>query len=209
MDSLTERQKGILDFIVTFTGRNGYPPSLREIGERFRIRSTNGVRHHLGVLTEKGYIERDAKRFRSIKVSRADNPGRLVRVPLLGRVAAGELTLAVEEREEMIGLDPELFPSSGIDDLFVLQVSGDSMIRAGIMDGDLAVVSRNAEYWNGDIVVAIVNDEATLKRFHRTGGVIELIPANENYRTITVNGEDEGLTFRVLGKVIGIIRAPL
>jgi len=209
MDPLTERQKGILDFIVTFTGRNGYPPSLREIGERFRIRSTNGVRHHLGVLTEKGYIERDAGRFRGMKVSSAENLGRLVRVPLLGRVAAGELALAVEEHEKTIGLDPDLFPSSGIDDLFALQVSGDSMIDAGIMDGDLAVVSRNSDYWNGDVVVAIVDDEATLKRFHRRGGKVELIPANPNYGTIVVNGEDEGLTFRILGKVIGIIRTPL
>jgi repressor LexA len=206
---LTERQKGILDYIVAFTERSGYAPSLREIGERFRIRSTNGVRHHLGVLSDKGYIERDAGRFRGIKVSSAENLGRLVRVPLLGRVAAGELTLAVEEREETIGLDPDLFPSSGADDLFALQVTGDSMIGAGIADGDLAVVSRNSDYWNGDIVVAIVDDEATLKRFHRMGGKIELIPANENYKTITVNGEDEGLTFRILGKVIGIIRTPL
>lgn len=206
MADLTERRREILEFIQEFTRDRGYPPSLREIGKALGIGSTNGVRYHLTVLAKQGLLTRERRIFRGMRVLSEEALGRLVMIPLLGRVRAGDLEAAVEEREQEIAVDPELFPSHGSRDLFALRVAGDSMIDAGIHEGDLAIVSQESDIKNGDVVVAIVNDEATVKRFRRQGTQIFLHPENPEYDDIVVNGEDEGLSFRVAGKVIGIIR---
>jgi len=203
---MTERRREILEFIQEFTRDRGYPPSLREIGKALGIGSTNGVRYHLTVLAKQGYLTRDRRIFRGMRVLTEQAMGRLMMIPLLGQVHAGDLDLAVEQREQEIAVDPELFPSHGTRDLFALRVVGDSMIDAGIHEGDLAVVSQESDIKNGDIVVAIVNEEATVKRFRRQGAQIFLFPENQEYKPIVVNGEDEGLSFRIAGKVIGIIR---
>lgn len=206
MADLTERRREILEFIQEFTRDRGYPPSIREIGRALGIGSTNGVRYHLTVLARQGYLTRDRRIFRGMRVLAEQAMGRLIVIPVLGQVRAGELDLAVEEREEEVAVDPELFPSHGSRDLFALRVVGDSMIDAGIHEGDLAIVSQQSDIKNGDVVVAIVNDEATVKRFRRQGAQIHLLPENPDYHPIVVNGEDEGLSFRIAGKVIGIIR---
>jgi repressor LexA len=206
MADLTERRREILEFIQEFSRDRGYPPSIREIGRALGIGSTNGVRYHLTVLAKQGYLTRDRRIFRGMRVLTEQALGRLFMIPLLGRVRAGELDLAVEEREEEVAVDPELFPSHGSRDLFALRVVGDSMTGAGIHEGDLAIVSRESDIKNGDVVVAIVEDDATVKRFRRQGAQILLQPENPDYKPIVVNGEDEGLSFRIAGKVIGIIR---
>jgi repressor LexA len=209
MGKLTERRREILEFIQEFTRDHGYAPSLREIGRALGIGSTNGVRHHLDILERDGYLTRDANIFRGMRIVGEESMGRLVMIPLVGRVHAGDLDLAVEEKEDEIAVDPELFPRHGSRDLFALRVVGDSMIGAGIHEGDLAVVSRETDIKNGDIVVARLNEEATVKRFKRQGAQVFLHPENPDYDPIVVNGEDEGLSFQIAGKVIGIIRTNL
>jgi len=209
MSKLTERRREILEFIQEFIRDHGYSPSLREIGRALGIGSTNGVRHHLTILEKEGYLTRDPRIFRGMRIMAEEAMGRLVMIPLVGRVHAGDLDLAVEEREEEIAVDPELFPSHGSRDLFALRVVGDSMVGAGIHEGDLAVVSRETDIKNGDIVVALIDEEATVKRFRRQGAQIHLHPENSDYAPIVVNGEDEGLSFHIAGKVIGIIRTNL
>lgn len=200
MSELTPRQREILEFIKREVQQRGYPPSVREIGQAVGLSSSSTVHGHLGKLEEKGYIRRDPTKPRAIEVldeetgtSRAE----LVYAPIVGRVTAGEPILAVENIEAYFPL-PKEFTSTG--ELFLLEVQGDSMLNAGILDGDYVVVRQQPDAANGEIVVALIGDEATVKRFYRENSRIRLQPENDAYPPII------GTDIQVLGKVVGVYR---
>jgi repressor LexA len=174
---LTPRQRDILEFIVRCVRDDGYPPTIAEIGDRFGISSTNGVNDHLVALERKGFIERSSK-ARSIHVTELaaidlfeDEAGML---PLLGRVAAGQPLMAVENIEGRVPVEAQMAKRNA----FCLRVAGDSMIEDGILDGDIVVVDQEKTPHKNDIVVALVDGEATVKHFHPAGNIVELRPAN-------------------------------
>lgn len=176
---LTKRQEAILQFIIKCIKDNGMPPTIAEIGAKFNISSTNGVNDHLLALERKGYIERSSK-ARSIHVTDQAAAGLyqsdIGMLPLLGRIAAGQPILAEENVERYVPVSSsQVRPGS-----FCLKVQGDSMIDDGILDGDVIVVNPELRPKTGDIVVALVEDEATVKRFYRHGDMVELRPANQS-----------------------------
>jgi repressor LexA len=197
---LTARQAEILDFIRDETDGRGMPPTIREIGSQFGIRSTKGVEDHLAALERKGFIKREKGKSRHIEI--ADRPDmRGVRLlPLVGRIAAGAPVLAVENVEDQFVFDESLV---GPGETFLLRVTGDSMIDAGIFDDDLVIVRKQDDAREGEIVAARLEEEATVKRFHREGGQITLLPENAAYDPIPV-AEDRD--FQILGKVVGVYR---
>ena len=174
---LTKRQRVILDFIIENIRDHGYPPTIAEIGAEFSIASTNGVNDHLLALEKKGYIERSSK-ARGIHITEKAATGLYMSdvgvLPLVGRVAAGHPILAEENIEGQIPVSASLVSNRA----YCLRVSGDSMIEDGILDGDIIIVDLGKEARRGDIVVALVEDEATVKHFHPDGEHIELRPAN-------------------------------
>lgn len=207
MRELTRRQKEVLDFISQTTEKNGFPPTIREIGKKFRIASTNGVRATLSALSAKGYIRRKPLLSRGIEVLRSvsSSIGRvkpaLVSVPLLGRISAGLPILAVENIEGSIGIDKTLFPGDGI---FFLKVVGDSMRDAGILNGDYVLAQQQNTADKGEIVVAMIGDEATVKRYFPEKNKVRLEPANPEFGPIIV--EKRTPDFFIAGKVIGLLR---
>jgi len=210
---LTDRQKSILLFIKQFRDENGYPPTLREIGKKFGIFSTFGVKRHLDALVKKGYLNVESNVSRGISFQRSDeihgeetlsiNDGNKLfrKIPIIGRVAAGTPVLAIENIEGNIVIDPSFVKTQ--DDCFALKIKGDSMINAGIFEDDLVIISPKKEIINGDIVVALLDDEATVKRYERKNNIIKLIPENNKYQPIEITGKKE---FLIVGKVIGVIR---
>ena len=206
-NDLTPRQRQVLEFIDTEVRRRGYPPSVREIGEAVGLSSSSTVHAHLAALQDKGFIQRDPTKPRAIEVrydpssEKADIERRPVRhVPLLGDVAAGTDVLAQENVEELLPL-PEDFTGDG--QLFMLRVRGDSMIEAGILDGDYVVARQADEARKGDIVVAgIPGDEATVKTYTRKGGKVVLLPANSRLDPMEFDPADVSL----YGKVVTVIR---
>ena len=207
MKELTRRQKEILDFISEMTEKNGFPPTIREIGKKFKIASTNGVRGILSALSAKGYIRRKPLLSRGIEVLRSvgNSIGQvkpaLVSVPLLGRISAGLPVLAVENVEGSIGIDKTLFPGDGI---FFLKVVGDSMRDAGILNGDYVLAQQQNTADKGEIVVAMIGDEATVKRYFPEKNKVRLEPANPEFGPIIV--EKRTPDFFIAGKVIGLLR---
>jgi repressor LexA len=199
--SLTRRQKETLDLIVEALQRNGRPPTLRELGEGLGISSTNGVRYLLDTLARKGHIRRQARTSRGIELVRQPVSNHLISVPLVGRVAAGEPILAEENIEEVFFLDSS-FLTSG--DIFALRVKGESMREAGIFDGDVVFARQQPVAQRGDIVVALIVDEATVKHYYPENGRIRLEAANPDYGPIVVEPDVQG--FRIAGKVVGLIR---
>lgn len=208
---LTDRQKEILSYIQQFRSECGYPPTLREIGRHFGISSTFGVKRHLEALVKKGYINIESNASRGISFSRNElNPTaekvlesnlHFSTIPVVGRVAAGTPILAVENIEGNLVVDSSFLKKS--EDYFALKVRGDSMIEAGIFDGDYVIVSSKKEAVNGDIIVAMLNDEVTVKTFEHKSDGIRLIPQNRNYEPIQINHETN---FSIVGKVSGVIR---
>ena len=199
---LTERQQAILDFIIEARRAQGFPPTLREIGAAFEIRSTKGVNDHLAALERKGKIRRQRGSSRGIEVVEVlPDPSEVVSVPLVGRIAAGSPLLATENIEQTFSLDRALAPHP---DLFLLRVQGESMIEAHICDGDLILVRRQDTADQGEIVVALVEDEATVKRFFRDGDRIRLQPENASMRPYVIDPSETPL--RILGKVVGVYR---
>ncbi len=203
---LTDRQLQILDFIEQELRERGYPPSVREIGEAVGLASPSTVHSHLATLERLGFLRRDPTKPRAIEVRYDPNSGaalerRPVRhVPLVGDVAAGTDVLAQENVEELLPL-PTDFTGDG--ELFMLRVRGDSMIDAGILDGDFIVVRSQPTASNGDIVVAgIPGDEATVKTYTRKGGTITLIPANERLEPMVYPAEQVD----VFGRVVTVLR---
>ena len=193
MKPLSEKQQQILAFIEQFSAREGYPPSVREICAAVGLRSPSTVHAHLRVLTERGLLNRgDAGKKRTLTL-----PGESVmRVPILGNVAAGVPILAEENIEGYLPM--ECSGTSG--EHFALHVRGDSMIDAGILNGDLIVVRRQETAENGEIVVALIGDEATCKRLSRKDGRVWLLPENPEYSPI------DGTEATILGRVSAVVR---
>jgi repressor LexA len=220
-ERLTDRQQEILDFITLSIGERGFPPTLREIGEHFGIRSTNGVNDHLKALEKKGYLRREDLKSRAMRPVLA-NGGEdlrvrggdvvpigvrlgedLVDVPIVGRVAAGEPLLAVENIEDTVKIDR--FFVGAHRQVFGLRVVGESMIEDGIVDGDYVFVRKTPQASRGDIVVAMIEGEATVKRYYPEGDTIRFQPANSNMEPILVRRSD----FRsvdIIGVVVGVYR---
>lgn len=205
-DKLTERQEAILAFIQEHITTKGYPPSLREIGKFFNIASTFGVKRHIDALVKKGFLNSTNNISRSLSLVNSHeekaetNPNQL-EIPIVGRVAAGMPILAVENIDGNMVIDARF--AKNATGCFALKVKGDSMINAGILEDDLVVISPANSAFNGDIVIALLGDEATVKRFERRGDQIYLIPENNNYPPITVNNRED---FSIIGKVVGVIR---
>lgn len=197
---LNDKARDILNFIRRFRGSHGFPPTIREIGLEFGIKSTNGVRYHLDLLEGAGFLIRNEKISRGIELTEsAVLP--IAGIPILGRVAAGQPILAEESFEGSLELN-DLF--GDINGMFALRVRGDSMIDAGIHQDDYVIVRQQSRAQSGEIVVAMLEDEATVKYFQpRPGGRIELVAANANYQPIVV---ESGTEFRILGVVRGVIR---
>ena len=203
LSHLTSRQKLIYDFVVRTVREKGYAPSIQEIGARFKIVSTNGVFGHLKALEKKGYIRRVGKRALEILGSQGRSVLPDVReVPVLGRVPAGKPLLAEENIEGFLSVAREIARGR---EVFALKVKGDSMVEDGILDGDYVIVTRQDTAENGDVVCALIDGEATLKRFYKKGKAITLRPANKNYSPIVVSQDTPG-GFRILGKVVGLTR---
>lgn len=218
---ITPRQRQILEAIRDSVTQRGYPPSMREIGEAVGLMSSSSVKHQITALQAKGYLRQDPNRPRAIEVvlpeevegtlasesaspiaplplplasaSRAD----IVDVPLVGRIAAGGPILADQEVEDTFALPRQL---TGDGELFLLRVSGDSMIDAAICDGDLVVVRQQADAVNGDIVAALLGDEATVKTFRKRDGQAWLMPHNPAYEPI------DGTHAQIMGKVVSVMR---
>ena len=196
---LNEKARQILSYIQRSTRERGYPPTIREIGEHFQIASTNGVRYYLNLLEKAGHLRRRGKISRGIESLSGPSRGS-TGIPILGRVAAGQPILAEET------LDGRLEPGSVFGDerdLFALRVRGDSMIDAGIHEGDFVIVRSQDRAEAGEIVVALLDTEATVKYYRPGRERIELIAANSGYGPIVVEADME---FRILGVVRGVIR---
>jgi repressor LexA len=204
MTKLSKRQQQILDFIKKEVKTKGYPPSVREIGEAVGLASSSTVHGHLARLESKGYIRRDPTKPRAIEILDADFTASkekegVVSVPMIGKVTAGQPITAIENVEDYFPLPKRLV--SAEDQVFMLEVMGDSMIEAGILDGDYVIVRQQSSADNGDIVVAMTEDnEATVKRFFKEKDHIRLQPENSNLEPIIVRN------CTILGKVIGVYR---
>jgi repressor LexA len=201
MEALTKRQRQVLSYIERSIEERGYPPTMREIGEHMSIRSTNGVNDHLKALERKGYIVREDLKSRTLRpVAPAS---RTLEVPLVGRVAAGLPMLAVENHEDTLRVDRSLVGHA--EGVFALRVTGESMILDGILDGDIVFVRQQETARAGEIVVALVDDEATVKRYYPEPDGIRLQPANDTMEPILLRA-DSGLDVRLVGVVVGVFR---
>lgn len=197
---MNDKARAILGFIQKFRRTHGYPPTIREIGTEFGIRSTNGVRYHLNALERGGFVVRNEKISRGIELAgEAGAPPS--GIPILGRVAAGQPILAEESFEGSLDLHDMFGDPAG---MFALRVRGDSMIEAGIQPDDYVIVRQQERAQPGEIVVGMLGEEATVKYYQpRRGGSIELVAANSSYQPIVVAEDSE---FRILGVVRGVIR---
>jgi repressor LexA len=196
--ALTQRQKQVLQFITSYSDDNGYPPSQREIAGHLNVSGTLPVMKHLGALERKGYIKRESV---SRGITLNTPVSRSVSLPIIGTVRAGNLAPAIEDIQGYFAVDPMAVKGSGC---FFLRVSGDSMINAGIFDGDLAMVHPQPTANNNDTVVVMVNGEVTLKWFYHEQDHIRLQPANPNMQPIIIRPEDGEIS--IVGKVIGVYR---
>lgn len=223
-DSLTQRQRDILDFISASIVERGFPPTLREIGEHFHIRSTNGVNDHLKALEKKGHLRREDLKSRAMRPVLPDGSGEVVplrrgargsgvmdtvsgddmaEIPILGRVAAGQPILAVEHATDAVRIDRVLIGAHR--EVFGLRIVGESMIEDGILDGDYVFVKKTPSAHPGDIVVAMIEGEATVKRYYPEGDRIRFQPANSNMQPIIVRMA-EFKSVDIIGVVVGVYR---
>ena len=221
MQKLTDRQRAVLEFISASISDRGYPPTLREIGNHLGIRSTNGVNDHLRALERKGYLTREDMKSRTLRLVRTpegrpvsdggsppspantNDEADLVEIPIVGRVAAGALSEAVEAPEDTVRIDRMLI--GGSRDVFGLRITGESMIEAGIFDGDFVFVRKQLHANRGDIVIALVGDEATCKYYYPEREHIRLEPANSTMAPILIPKNDWRTT-QILGVVVGVYR---
>ena len=198
---ISKKQQEILDYIKNEILNRGFPPAVREICEAVNLKSTSSVHSHLETLEKNGYIRRDPTKPRAIEIV-DDNFNltrrEMVNVPIVGRVAAGEPILAIENVENYFPISAEFLPNAQI---FILNVKGDSMVNAGILDGDKVIVEQCQSAENGDKVVALLDDSATVKTFYREDGHCRLQPENDYMDPIIVEGD-----VQILGKVIGVMR---
>jgi repressor LexA len=222
-ETLTDRQEEILEYIQRYIVEQGYPPTIREIGTAFGIRSTNGVNDHLKALERKGYVSRGELKSRALTVleggrsSSAANSkpaarfafgrglgGEVVEVPVLGKVAAGAPLLAQENITDTVRID-SFFLGPEARRVFALKVTGDSMIGDGILDGDYIFVRKQLHAASGDIVVALIEDEATCKRYFPEGDRVRFQPSNPRMKPIYVS-KDEFRETQIIGLVVGVYR---
>lgn len=198
LDATLEKVMRIINMYLT---ENGYPPSIRELADEMGVKSTSTIFYYLGKLEERGRIKRNINKNRAIEVvqdySKKDNKTSLINIPLLGEVAAGKPILAIENYEEIYQIPDNLFKGSN---LYMLTVRGDSMINAGIYNGDKIIVKKQSYADNADIVVAMINGSATVKRFYKEEGHFRLQPENDTMEPIYCFNVD------ILGKVVGLIR---
>ena len=203
MDKLTGRQKFILDILKKMIAKNGYPPTVREIGEEAHLSSPATIHFHLKQLEEKGYIKKDDNKNRTLEIlvpnEYLEKDEKIVDVPLLGKVTAGSPIEAIEMPEEYFSLPANLIAKK--DEVFTLKVSGESMINVGIYDGDILIVERKNTARNGETVVAMNdNNEVTVKTFYKENGYFRLQPENDTMQPIILK------ECTILGKVIGLYR---
>lgn len=198
---LTKRQEMILQYILDYVQKEGYPPSIREIGRDFDIGSLRGVTVHLDALERKGYISR-SNTPRSIKVVHPayQQTNRVVMLPLLGSIAAGAPIQAQESIEDLIPVPSEMVRN--VDGAFLLRVKGDSMIGEGILPRDLVVVRPQASATQNELVAVLLGEEATVKRINFAKDGVRLMPSNPSYEPIEVRQEDA----RIIGKIVGLVR---
>ncbi|MEQ6378469.1 transcriptional repressor LexA [Bacillaceae bacterium S4-13-56] len=205
MTIISKRQEQILEYIKEQVLHKGYPPSVREIGEAVGLSSSSTVHGHLSQLEKKGYIRRDPTKPRTIEILHLDEAGSTPKgnvhyAPVIGKVTAGEPITAIENIEEYVPI-PEMLTGGGTDDVFILVIDGESMIEAGILDGDMVIVRKQQSAQNGDIVVAMTDDnEATVKRFFKEKDYIRLQPENSTMAPIILPN------VTILGKVVGLYR---
>jgi repressor LexA len=204
MDDLTERQQEIMDFILSEVDKKGYPPSVREIGEAVGLSSSSSVHAQLEKLEQLGYLRRDPTKPRAIEVLYGGSVSYhekffkdLINVPIVGSVTAGVPILAEQNIQDYFPI-PKDFTRT--EDVFMLRVKGESMINAGIFDGDLVIVNKDTTANNGEIVVALLNDEATVKRFYKEQNHVRLQPENDCFEPIITTN------VQILGKVVGLVR---
>jgi repressor LexA len=227
-DALTQRQREILDFISASIVERGFPPTLREIGEHFNIRSTNGVNDHLKALEKKGHLRREDLKSRAMRPVLPEGKGEVVPlrrapmgtgnvevigsasgdddmadIPILGKVAAGQPILAVENAQDTVRVDRVLIGNHR--EVFGLRIVGESMIEDGIFDGDYVFVKKTPAARSGDIVVAMIEGEATVKRYYPEGDRIRFQPANSNMMPIYVS-KAEVKSVDIIGIVVGVYR---
>jgi repressor LexA len=200
---LTSTQENVLSFLKNFLQVKGFPPTLREIASHFGLRGPKAPQKTLQILEKKGYIRRVPGGSRAIEmlIPPLVHKSQILSLPIVGRVRAGEPILAIENIEGYINLDQSLISS---DDVFLLRVQGDSMIDAHIQDGDFALIKPQPNAENGEIVVALVDDEATIKRIFKKRDLIRLEPANPHMEPIVVRKGERRVT--LVGKVVGIFR---
>lgn len=200
---ITDKQNNVLDFIKKFTADHGYPPSIREIGKGLGLSSPATVHTHVKKLCNAGYLKVDNNKFRAMEIlvdnEYIDKSEELVKVPLLGKVTAGSPIEAIERPNEFFSLPASLIPAT--ETIFTLNVSGESMINAGIFDGDIIIVQKQSTAKNGDMVVAMTDDnEVTLKTYYKENGHFRLQPENDTMAPIILNN------VTILGKAIGLYR---
>ena len=206
MKGLTKRQREVYEFILSHMENFQRPPTIREIGEHFGMKSTGSVRDNLIALEKKGYVRQRPRSARGIELVQRESAALesgAHRVPVIGAIAAGQPLLAVENIEDHIDVDAR-FLGKKDETVFALRVKGDSMRDAGIYDGDYVFVRRQSTAQNGDIVAAIIGDEATVKRYFHEGNRVRLQPANDAMSPIYVSPEQSELS--IAGKVIGVLR---
>jgi repressor LexA len=230
VQKLTHRQEMVLQYIQSSITERGYPPTLREIGNFMGIRSTNGVNDHLRALERKGYLTREDMKSRALRPTNIDgmngtrtnghsnghsngnghahtdlaDDDSFIVIPILGRVAAGQLTEAIQNPEDTVRIDKVLVGGVGRE-LFGLRVRGESMVNAGIRDGDYVFVRKQLDAHRGEIVVALVGEEATCKYYYPESDRIRLVPANDRMTDIIINRDDWRST-QILGVVVGLYR---
>ncbi|MFW2490537.1 transcriptional repressor LexA [Clostridium chromiireducens] len=200
MSDEKDKQSEIYDFLKSYTENKGYPPSVREICEAVSLRSTSTVHGHLKRLEKKGMIKRDPSKPRALEIAEFSAPKReMINIPILGKITAGSPILATENIEDTFALPLDYIKHDK--ELFMLRVSGESMVNAGIRDNDLAIIENVQTALNGDIVVALIEDSATIKRFFKEKDHIRLQPENDAMDPIIVDD------CKVLGKLVGIFRS--
>jgi repressor LexA len=199
---LTKKQQKFLSFLTKYIREKGYPPTIREIVYHLKLASTNSVKKYLDILERKGYIKRIPNSPRAIELCVEAPESHARMIPVVGKVRAGAPHLAVEDITGHLAIDASV---ARWDDTFFLRVEGDSMIDAHIQDGDFVLVKSQQTAENGDIVVAVINDEATVKRFFRRGNRIYLEPANSTMKPIIIR-EDQANELMTAGKVVTVLR---
>lgn len=206
MNRLTARQTKVLRFLEDYQEEHGRAPTLQEICDHFKFRSLSSAQQHVRLIEQKGHLTRTPHSSRSIRVVKQESPidmSEIVAVPLVGKIAAGSPTFALEEAEEVLALPKSLFRGRN---LFALRVEGDSMVKAGIFDRDIAILRSQPDFTNGDIAAVVLNEEATLKRVFRTPRGLRLHPENDTLSDRIIPADQVNRSCRVAGVLVGTIR---